>query len=180
MNHPERFTPTDPKSDRSFYVFNAIVSVLALGFLAWLLILREAEGGGVDLRFLPAVNASLNGAASLCLIAGFVAIRRGARAVHQRFMVTAFACSSAFLISYVIYHYAHGDTKYTGDYGAIYFPILISHIILSIFVVPMALQTFYYAARRRFSSHKKIARILFPIWLYVSFTGVAIFFMLRG
>lgn len=168
------------RSDRSFYIFNAVVSTAALGFLAWLLILREAEGGDVDLRFLPAVNAGLNSVATLCLIAGFVAIRRGAREVHQRLMVTAFASSTAFLISYVIYHYAHGDTKYAGEYGAIYFPILISHIILSIFVVPMALQTFYYAARRRFSSHKKIARILLPIWLYVSFTGVVIFFMLRG
>lgn len=170
----------EKKSDKSFYVFNAIVSTAALGFLAWLLILREAEGGDVDLRFLPAVNAGLNSAAALCLIAGYMAIRRGAREIHQRFMVTAFACSSAFLISYVIYHYAHGDTKYTGDYGAIYFPILISHIILSIFVVPMALQTFYYAAKARFDSHKKVARILLPIWLYVSFTGVVIFFMLRG
>ena len=173
---------SSPKvSDRTFYVFNALLSVGALSFLAWLLLLRQGGGVDADLSFLPAVNAGLNSTAAALLVAGWIAIRRGHRKLHQYLMVSAFAASALFLVSYVAYHYAHGDTRYSGEgvLRTIYFVVLISHVLLSMVVVPMALTAFWLAYKRRFATHKKVTRILAPIWVYVSITGVVIFFMLR-
>jgi putative membrane protein len=167
-------------TEKGFYVFNAVVSTVAVVFLGWLLVVNRGTGASADLGFLPAVNAGLNAAAAALLVAGFFAIRAGNRALHMRLMVAALACSGVFLVSYVIYHYAHGDTKYAGEHRWLYFPILISHIVLSIGIVPMALQSVYFAVKERFEAHKRVARWLLPIWLYVSITGVIIFFMLRG
>src|SRR5262249_25626295 len=105
----------DPAADRRFYLFNAVVSVAALLLLAWLLLVRRgAVSGGMDLRFLPAVNASLNATAALLLFAGWIAIRRGSMRVHRILMVGAFAASALFLIFYLAYHAVHGDTRYAG------------------------------------------------------------------
>jgi len=169
------------RGDRRFMVVNAAVSALALALLAWLLLVRRAVPGGADLSFMPAINASLNALAAVLLFAGWRAIKRRDRVLHQRLMISAFCASSLFLVGYVTYHYVHGDTKFTGV-GAIrtvYFTILISHVLLSMAIVPMALASFYYAFRARFQTHARVARILFPIWLYVSVTGVVIYFMLR-
>lgn len=162
-------------------IFNAVVSALALGFLAWLLLVPRTVEGGYDLSFMPALNACFNALSATLLLAGWVAIKNGKIAIHKRLMVSAFAASTLFLIGYVAYHYVHGDTKFTGQgpIRAVYFAILISHVLLSMAVVPMALASFYYAFRERFVTHARVARILFPIWLYVSVTGVVIFFMLR-
>lgn len=169
------------RGDRRFMWINAAVSALALALLAWLLLIRRATPSGADLSFMPAINASLNALAATLLVAGYRAIKRRDRQLHQRLMVSAFCASSLFLVGYVAYHYVHGDTKFTGV-GPIriaYFAILISHVLLSMAIVPMALASFYYAYRERFVTHAKVARILFPIWLYVSVTGVVIYFMLR-
>jgi putative membrane protein len=167
--------------DRTFYVFNAVLSVAALSFLAYILLVRRGSGGA-DLRFLPAVNAGFNACAATLLCAGFVAIRRRAIRVHRFLMVSAFAASTLFLVSYLTYHYVHGDTKYAGvgPIRGVYFAILISHILLSMTIVPLALTTFYFAFKGAFARHRRIARVTLPIWLYVSVTGVVIFFMLRG
>ncbi|MBY0277542.1 DUF420 domain-containing protein [Candidatus Binatia bacterium] len=172
----------DDSSDRQFYVFNAVVSALALAFIAWILLLRpKGAAGELDLRFLPAVNAALNSLATVLLVAGWIAVKRRAVRVHKRLMVAAFAASSLFLVGYLTYHYVHGDTKYAGV-GAIrivYFAILISHVLLSMTVVPMALSAFWFAWKKQFARHRRVTRILLPIWLYVSVTGVVIWFMLR-
>jgi putative membrane protein len=175
--------PLPRGSDRPFYIFTAVVSTAALAFLAWLLLIRR--GGavqGVDLRFLPAVNASLNALAAVFLAAGWVAIRQKAVRVHQYLMVSAFVSSALFLVCYLAYHYVHGDTRYAGSgpLKALYLLILLTHVVLSVFVVPGALLAFYFAWRRTFERHRKVTRWLAPIWLYVSVTGVVIFFMLRG
>jgi putative membrane protein len=97
-------------------------------------------------------------------------------------MVTAFALSSLFLVGYLVYHSVHGDTKFSGI-GALrvaYFGVLISHIVLSIAVVPLALTSFYLAFTRSFVRHRRLNRVFLPIWLYVSVTGVVLFFMLRA
>jgi putative membrane protein len=172
----------DSATDRRFMVFNAVVSAAALSFLGWLLLAPRDAYGGYDLSFMPVVNASFNALAAVCLLAGFVAIKNRKVRLHKRLMVSAFAASSLFLVGYIAYHYVHGDTKFTGE-GAIrvvYFGMLISHVLLSTTIVPMALASFYYAFQDRFVTHAKIARILFPIWLYVSVTGVVIFFMLHS
>lgn len=170
-----------PRSDRSFWIFNAVVSAAAVGFLGWLLLVREAGGVHADLSFMPGVNAVLNATSATFLLFGLAAIRNGRRELHKRLMVSAFAASAVFLIGYVFYHYAHGDTPFQGEgvTRAIYFAVLITHVLLSIVMLPMILGTFFLAARERFSAHKKLARWTLPIWLYVSVTGVVIYFMLR-
>jgi putative membrane protein len=169
------------QSDQSFWIFNAAVSTAAVGFLAWLLLVREGGGVNDDLAFLPAVNAALNGTAAALLAFGLAAIRRGRREVHKRLMASAFAASVVFLVGYVLYHYAHGDTQYKGlgVVRTVYFTVLITHVGLSIVMLPMILTTFYLAARERFAAHRRLARWTLPIWLYVSVTGVVIYFMLR-
>lgn len=169
------------QSDRSFWIFNAAVSTAAIIFLGWLLLIRKGGGVSADLSFMPGVNAALNASSATLLVLGLAAIRRGRRELHKRLMVSAFAASAVFLVGYVLYHYAHGDTQYQGE-GAIrivYFAVLITHVLLSIVMLPMILTTFYLAARERFATHKKLARWTLPIWLYVSVTGVVIYFMLR-
>ena len=168
-------------TDRSFWIFNAVVSIAAIGFLGWLLLIREGGGTHADLSFMPAVNAALNATSATLLVLGLAAIRSSRRELHKRLMVSAFAASAVFLVGYVLYHYAHGDTQYQGV-GAIrtvYFTVLITHVVLSIVMLPMILTTFYLATRERFAAHKRLARWTLPIWLYVSLTGVLIYFMLR-
>ncbi len=169
-------------SDRSFYAFNAVVSSAALAFIAYILVFRQASPAGVDLRFLPAVNATLNGVATMLLIGAWWAIRQRNVHLHKRLVVAAFAASAIFLVGYLSYHWAHGDTRYQGEglMRTLYFAILIPHILLSAVVVPGALAAFFFAYRREFTRHKRVTRILMPIWLYVSVTGVIIFCMLRG
>jgi putative membrane protein len=173
---------SEPSSDRAFFTFNAILSLGALAFLTYLLVLRKADPSGVDLSFLPAVNASLNATAAVFLCSGHVAIRRGARKVHQYLMASAFAASTLFLISYLTYHFVHGHVRYSGSGAgrAIYLFVLLSHIALSTTVVPLALTSFYYAWRDKRALHRRISKVTLPVWLYVSVTGVLIYFLLRS
>jgi putative membrane protein len=174
-------TPLSRISDRAFFAFNAALSTGALSFLAYLLLVRRGAGGQLDLSFLPAVNAGFNATAAALLCAGFVAIRARRRRLHKFLMVSAFAASSLFLVGYIAYHYVHGDTHYqgTGAMRAVYLSILASHVLLSMTVVPLALTTFFFAARNELARHRRIAKITLPIWLYVSVTGVIVFFLLR-
>ena len=136
----------------------------------------------MDLSALPAVNACLNATASVLLLSGFVAIRRGRRDVHRAFMIGALTVSVLFLISYLTYHSVHGDTKYPADapWRSLYLAVLLSHVLLSAILPFFVVAVVYLAARARFDKHRRVARFAFPIWLYVSVTGVLIFFMLRG
>jgi putative membrane protein len=173
----------DRVSDRGFHLFAGALSLMVFGVLAYLLIGRDpAEAPGGRLRALPAVNAALNSTAALLLSTGWVCIRRGARRAHQSCMLAAFVTSTLFLVSYVAYHYVHGDTPYPGSGGlrAIYLAILASHVLCSMAVLPLALAALYWAAKGAFERHKKVTRWALPIWLYVSVTGVAIYFMLRS
>jgi len=173
----------DGVSDRSFFVFNAVVSIGALAAVAYLLLVRVGgPSEGADVRFLPAVNAALNGLAASLLVAGWVAIRNRNVRLHRFLMVSAFTASALFLVGYLTYHYVHGDTRYQGDglLRTIYFAILITHVVLSMVVVPASLSAFYFAWKRQFDRHRRLTRIALPIWLYVSVTGVLIYFMLRG
>jgi putative membrane protein len=183
MAQAEHASALTATQDRRFYAFTVVLSALALGFLAWILLLRRPDPtAGLDLRFMPAVNAGFNALSAVLLTSGWVAIRRKARRVHQYLMVSAFTASALFLIGYVAYHYVHGDTKYqgTGALRVVYFAVLATHVLLSIVIVPGALATLYFALTHSLTRHRRIARVLLPIWLYVSATGVLIFFMLRG
>lgn len=170
------------RGDRPFWVVNGVVSVLALATLTYLLLLRTGRGDPAALSFMPAVNACFNASAAVLLVLAVRAIRRGKVALHQGLMLAAFASSALFLVGYLAYHYVHGDTKYPGGgpARAVYLAVLASHVLLSIPVVPMCLAAFYFAFKRRFTVHKRITKILFPVWLYVSVTGVLVFLMLRS
>lgn len=159
-----------------------LISGLAFGFLIWLIYYK----GGSDyssslITSLPALNALLNSASAVLLLFGYKAIRERKFGRHMRFNLTAFVTSSFFLISYVIYHNFHGSTPFTGEgiIRPIYFFILITHIILSALVMPMILTSFYLAFSGRLKLHRKVSKVTLPVWLYVSVTGVLIFFMLR-
>ena len=168
------------RTDRRFFAWNAVVSTLAVGFIAFILRRDSSPAGTVDLSFVPALNAVFNALSSLCLVTGWIAIRRKAVNLHRLCMVTAFALSAVFLVGYLSYHYVHGDTKYTGS-GAmrtVYFVVLASHILLSITVVPGALTAFYFAFTRQFERHRRLNRVFLPIWLYVSVTGVIVYWLL--
>ena len=129
---------------------------------------------------LPAINATLNGIATVLLGSGYVAIKLGRKELHKALMISALIVSAAFLACYLVYHY-HAGSKPFPDLGwikTVYLVILIPHIILAAVMVPMILKTFWHAFRGEWESHKKIARWTFPIWMYVSLTGVVIYLML--
>ena len=170
-------------NDKRFWAFSAGLSAVAMAFLAFLLYGRSGGGtGGVDLRFMPAVNASLNALTSVLLVCGWVFVKRGSTRVHRYFMTAAFVAAALFLVGYIAYHAVHGDTKYTGQGAlrAVYFFILATHVLFSMVTLPLALLALAFALTRRFTQHKKVTRWLFPLWLYVSVTGVVVFLMLRG
>lgn len=157
-------------------------SMAAVAFLFWLIYFKEPSAQTLAfVSYLPAVNATLNAMSAMCLVAGFINIKKRNRVIHQRFMVAALIFSALFLASYLVYHNFQGDTPFTGEgfIRPVYFFILITHIVLSIFALPMALITVFFAWKSNFKSHRKIARITFPIWLYVSVTGVLVFAMLK-
>ena len=129
---------------------------------------------------LPAVNATLNAIAALCLVAGYVCIRRGQRERHKRCMLAALATSALFLVCYVIYHANAGSRPFpgAGPIRVVYFAILITHVILAAAILPLALTTARRGLTAQYARHVRIARWTLPIWLYVSVTGVVIYLML--
>lgn len=132
------------------------------------------------LPILPPIYATINGITALVLVAAVVAIKNGKRKLHENLMKSAIACSLVFLVLYIAYHMTTASTKFggTGTIQYIYFFILVSHIVLSIAVIPLVLITYVRALAERFDKHKKIARITFPIWLYVAVTGVVVYLMI--
>lgn len=132
------------------------------------------------LSFLPPIYAAVNGITAVLLIVALVAIKNKKIALHENLMKTAILCSSLFLVMYVAYHMTSDSTKYLGE-GTImyvYYFILISHILLSIVVIPLVLISYVRAHLGQFESHKKIVRYAFPVWLYVAVTGVIVYFMI--
>lgn len=172
-----------PISER--WAIRAILTVSALAFLLilWLLYLKPgAEDSAGAYASLPALNALFNGLSGACVITGFLCIKTQKERAHIACMVSALLLSTLFLVSYFVYHSVHGDTEFlgTGPIRTLYFTVLISHILCTIFVLPLVLTTVYFAVSKRFDSHRRLARFALPVWLYVSATGVAIFFLLRG
>ena len=129
---------------------------------------------------LPALNASLNALSAVLLTIGYVMIRRGDRIRHRFFMLAALASSTAFLVSYVVYHANVGSRPFPGRgvARAVYFVILVTHVVLAAVIVPLALTTAIRGLRAQFGRHIRIARWTLPLWLYVSVTGVVIYVML--
>lgn len=161
----------------------SLVSTLALALLFYLIYGREASGEFAgSVAFLPALNAACNATTSVLIVLGLRAIFAKKPDLHRRLMLSAFATSTLFLIGYIVYHSVHGDTKFPGQglIRPVYFSILISHILLSAVALPMVLGTFWLALSGDLARHKKLARWTYPIWLYVSVTGVVIFVVLKA
>ncbi len=160
------------------------VSAAATGALLWLLYGRQAPPEFAHrLTFLPALNALFNGLSAVALCCGFSFIMRRRVVAHQRSMMTAFVFSTLFLFSYVLHHALHGDTRFPADAGpvrTVYLLLLASHVLLSVVALPMVLITFFFSLSGRFSAHRRIARYTFPVWLYVSVTGVVVYLMLAA
>lgn len=167
--------PARPFFGRPFlWLVFAIVLVLlpVIGYLA------QSDMSWNEIH--PAVNAMFNGASSLFLIAGFIAIKNYKPDLHKQCMVAAFVCSTVFLVSYLARFYISGTHRYPGDGidKIIYFVVLFSHMALAVVVVPLVLRSLYLAFNNRLAEHRKIARITWPIWIYVSVTGVVVYLML--
>jgi len=157
------------------------VSAVATLFLFWLIYVHPAaDATATHYTFLPNLNALLNGLSALALLIGFYFIKQRRIAAHRASMITAFVFSSLFLISYIANHALHGDQKYPvhDTIYHIYIPLLISHIVLAIVALPIVLITFYLSLSGRIPAHRRLARITFPLWLYVSVTGVIVRIML--
>jgi len=160
-----------------------LISAVAFGFLIWLIYFKGGSDYSSELiTSLPALNALLNSMSAVLLLFGYKAILDRNFTRHMKFNLTAFVTSTFFLISYVIYHNFHGSTPFTGDgiIRPIYFFILITHIILSALVMPMILTSFYLAFSGKLKLHRKVSKVTLPVWLYVSVTGVMVFFVLRA
>src|SRR5580658_2635869 len=157
------------------------ISVAASLFLFWLIYIHPAAAASGDYAFLPAMNAVFNGLSAVSLLIGYSFIRARRIDAHRTAMITAFIFSTLFLVGYIAHHALHGDVRYPlhADFRTFYLWLLASHIILAVVALPMVLVTFFFSLSGRIPQHRKIARWTFPIWLYVSVTGVVTYVMLR-
>lgn len=182
--------------ERRFRLPIIVVSIL-IPIVVAVLFTVKLKDFGIEvepLTFLPPIYASINGLTAIFLIMGVMAIKNGNYKVHERFMTTAIVCSVAFLIMYVAYHMTADSTVYgdvdgnkmldeteknnAGFMRLVYLSILLSHIALSIIIIPFVLFTYVRALAGRFDKHKKLAKITFPLWLYVAVTGVLVYLMI--
>jgi putative membrane protein len=187
----ESTTPA-PKKYTSFIIAISIILPIAVAALFFIPKLDIGE----SLDFLPAFHATLNGICTFVLIAAVMAIKKKNITLHKRLMTTAILLSILFLVSYVLYHLTHdpayfGDVNLTDKLGPtdeekvaiggiryVYYFVLLSHILLSVAIVPLVLVTYVRALSERFDKHRKIAKITLPLWLYVTVTGVVVYFMI--
>ncbi|MBN8616401.1 MAG: DUF420 domain-containing protein [Deltaproteobacteria bacterium] len=174
--------PIDPSRERLYLVLNLVVSVAALTLLSWLLLLRSPSDEVTSFSFMPAVNAAFNALSTTCIVLGLLAIRVRRVTVHRALMLSALGSSALFLAGYLFHHYVHGDTPYPAEapMRGLYLAILLSHVLLSVVAFPMVLWTFSLALRGQIARHRKLAKWTYPVWLYVSATGVVVFLMLRA
>ncbi len=164
----------------------AIAAILAISaaatlFLFWLIYIHPASASSTEYAFLPALNAILNGCAAISLLVGYTFIRSKRIKQHRAAMITAFGFSTLFLVSYILHHALHGDVRYPLHAAGrmVYLPLLASHIVLAVVALPLVLVTFFFSLSGRIPQHRKVARWTFPLWLYVSVTGVITYVMLR-
>jgi len=188
---------SDNKTLEQRFRFPIILVSIVIPIVVAVLFSVKLKDFGINvepLSFLPPIYASINGLTALLLIMGVIAIKNGNQKVHQRFMTTAIACSVIFLVMYVAYHMTSDSTIYgdvdgnkilddiekanAGSMRLVYLFILLTHILLSIIIIPLVLITYVRALAARFDKHKKIAKITFPLWLYVAVTGVLVYLMI--
>ncbi len=166
----------------------AVTVILGVSLAALALLVAVIYGHGratsapAWVSALPVLNAFFNGTSAVFLVLALVSIKQRKIAEHARRMLVALGSSALFLVSYIVYHSVHGDSKFqgTGALRPLYFFVLISHVLLSAVVLPLIFSSFFFSLSGRFPQHKKISRFTLPVWLYVSVTGVLVFAMLRA
>jgi len=160
--------------------YNKIIIALSVVIPVAVAILFTVKIEGYDFSFLPPIYASINGLTAVLLVAALMAIKNKKVGLHEKLMKVCIGLSACFLLMYVAYHMTSESTSFGGEgmIRNVYFFILITHILLSIAVIPLVLFTFVKALAQRFDKHKKLARITFPIWLYVAVTGVVVYIMI--
>ncbi len=161
--------------------FNRLITLVSVVVPVVVAVLFGVKIPDVErLGFLPPIYASINGLTAVLLIVAVWAIKNGKRQLHQNIMTTCIGLSLLFLLMYIAYHMTAESTAYGGEGGLryVYFLILVSHIVLSIAIIPLVLKTYTFAYLKKFESHKKWAKITFPIWLYVAITGVVVYLMI--
>lgn len=182
---PELHTPDLPAYNTPVTMVAAIIgiSLVASLFLVWLVYYHQpVDLAGTHLAFLPALNAILNACCTVALIVGFRFIMKRQITAHRNSMFTAFVFSSVFLVSYIANHALHGDARFPAGHPTARFlylwVLLLPHILASVVALPVILITFFFSLSGRFTQHRKIARYTFPLWLYVSISGVVVYGML--
>lgn len=160
--------------------YKRIVIILSIVIPLAVAVLFKVEIKGYDFSFLPHIYASINGITAILLIAAIVCIKNGRQRAHELLMKTCMGLSALFLVLYVLYHMTSASTPFggIGFIRNIYFFILITHILLSVSVIPLVLFTYLRAWRGDFRGHRKLAKIAFPIWLYVAVSGVVVYLMI--
>lgn len=161
--------------------FNRLITIVSIIIPVVVASLFRVKLPNVEpLSFLPPIYASINGLTAIVLLIAVWAIKNGKQKLHQNLMTTCIVLSLAFLVMYIAYHMTSESTTYggVGVVRYVYFFILISHIILSIIIIPLVLKTYTRAYLKKFEAHKKLAKITFPIWLYVAITGVVVYLMI--
>ncbi len=178
MNQMNAVTAPSESSATKAIVYG--LSVAVLGIVAFLIYGIEPSQAGTAPSGWASANAVFNMAATVCLLLGFRFIKQGNREAHKKAMLTAFAMSTLFLLGYVINHVQVGSVPFNGEgpIRAIYYALLVPHILLAAIVLPMALFTLYRGWTNRIEQHRRIAKITLPIWLYVSVSGVVLYFLL--
>jgi putative membrane protein len=158
-----------------------LISAAASLFLFWLVYIHHAAATNSQYVFLPAMNAVFNGLAATALLIGYTFIRGHRIPQHRASMITAFIFSTLFLVGYIAHHALHGDVRYPlhAEFRTFYLWLLASHIVLAVVALPLVLVTLFFSLSGRIPQHRKVARWTFPLWLYVSVTGVATYVMLR-
>ena len=161
------------KNKTFIYVVSAVIPLAVA-------VLFGVKIEGYNFNFLPPIYASINGLTALVLISSLVFIKNGNRVMHERMMFLGMFLSVLFLLMYVLYHATSDSTSFGGEglVKIVYFVILITHILLSIVVIPLVLFSIYYAKNEDFVMHKKLVKFSFPIWLYVAISGVIVYFMI--
>ncbi len=161
--------------------FNKAITIVSIVIPLIVAILFGVKIPNVErLGFLPPMYASINGLTAILLVFAVIAIKNGKRQLHQNLMTSCIVLSILFLVMYIAYHMTSNSTSYGGE-GALryaYYFILISHIILSIVIIPLVLKTYARAYLKKYEAHRKLAKITFPIWLYVAITGVVVYLMI--
>lgn len=178
--HPPVLEPGDYTKYKVILGGLGIVVPVLVAILFYFKGLFQIEGAAAHLRWLPALNAVLNSLTAVSLLAGFYFIRQKNVLAHRAMMGTAFGLGALFLVSYVAYHSQVDSTKFggAGTIRLVYFLLLLTHISLAVVTVALVLFTLYFALTGQYTKHKAIARWTFPVWLYVSVTGVIVYFMI--